>query len=184
MLILVFLWHRNGVPICELLMFPFCQGYFLLKIRIRHFPFNCEQDFMTRSSLLFISPVLSYCSTVEKKQDHFWRRLNCFFFLIITLLAVFRIRASCVRIRIQLPILLFSSVTFKTPTQKRLFLSLYAYSFLKVHLHYSLKVKSDKKVPVAVEIKVFLHYLLVDGRIRIRQICTNKFWMQIRIQEA
>ncbi len=44
-------------------------------------------------------------------------------------------------VRIWLRILLFSSVTFKKKTK-----SFYAYSFLKVHLHHSSKIKSHKEV--------------------------------------
>jgi hypothetical protein len=52
--------------------------------------------------------------------------------------------------------------------------SFYSYSFLKVHLHHSLKIKKAIKNSQKIEIKVFLHFLLVDGRI----------WTRMRIQEA
>ncbi len=70
-------------------------------------------------------------------------------------------------------ILLFLSVTFKTPTKN-------AYSFLKVHLHHSSKIKSHKEVT---------KQLLVDGRIRIQsqiwiRIRTNKLRIRMRIPGA
>jgi hypothetical protein len=44
--------------------------------------------------------------------------------------------------------------------------SFYAYSFLKVYLHHSSTIKCHKKRShKTVGIKVFLHFLLVDGRI-------------------
>jgi len=65
-------------------------------------------------------------------------------------------------------ILLFSSVTYKMSTKN---LAYYPY-FLKVQLHYSAKIKSHKKVTNSekktVGIKVFLLFLVEDGRIRIR----------------
>jgi hypothetical protein len=62
-------------------------------------------------------------------------------------------------------------------------LSFYASSFLKVHLHHSLKIKSHKEVTKQKKSRFFLIFLLVDGRIRI-QSQTNKLRTQIRIQEA
>ncbi len=66
--------------------------------------------------------------------------------------SVFRSRDILVRIRIrgslpltygiQLRILFFSSVTFKTSTKNKFF----AYYFLKVHLHHYSKIKSHKEV--------------------------------------
>ncbi len=56
-------------------------------------------------------------------------------------------------------ILLFLLVTFKTSTKISQF---FAYSFLKVHLHNSSKIKSHKEVTKTVEIKFFLHSLLVN----------------------
>jgi hypothetical protein len=74
----------------------------------------------------------------------------------VFLMAVFRIRDILVRIRmririlgpvlygtfdyqIRIRILLFSSVTFKTPTR------FYSYSFFKLHLHHSSKIKKATK---------------------------------------
>jgi hypothetical protein len=66
---------------------------------------------------------------------------------------------------------LFVSYLQDTNTKKA-FLSLYAYSFLKVHLHYSLKIKSDKTVPV--EIKVFfIICLLMEGSGSARSVQIN-----------
>ncbi len=53
-----------------------------------------------------------------------------------------RFRTSDQRIRL----LLFSSLTFKMATNKFLFLSSFAYYFLKVHLHNLSKIKSLKEV--------------------------------------
>jgi hypothetical protein len=46
--------------------------------------------------------------------------------------------------QIPLKILFFSPVTFKTPSENIVFLSSYAYYFLKAHLHHSSKIKSHK----------------------------------------
>jgi hypothetical protein len=82
-----------------------------------------------------------------------------------------RIFDQWIRIRLKLWILLFSSVTFKMPTKNYfLFLSFYAYSFLKV-----IK-KSQNSINQG-----FSSFLLDDGRIRI-QFRTNK--LGIRIQEV
>jgi hypothetical protein len=75
-------------------------------------------------------------------------------------------------------------MTLKKATTKLVFLKflcLVRYSFLKVHLHHSSKIKNHKKVRKK-EYKsrfFFMFFILVDGSIRIR---TNK--LQIRIQEA
>jgi hypothetical protein len=51
-----------------------------------------------------------------------------------------------IRFRIRLWILLFSSLTFKTPTKNFVFLNVSAYYFLKVHLNHFSKIKSHKEV--------------------------------------
>ncbi len=53
-------------------------------------------------------------------------------------------------------------------TNKKFFLNFFTFYFLKVHLHHSSKIKKDIKKSQKVEIKVFLLFLLDDGRIRIR----------------
>jgi hypothetical protein len=65
--------------------------------------------------------------------------------------------------------LLFSSVTFKTPTKNNyFFVSFYAHSFLKVHLHNfsMINILSSHKT---VEIKVFLHFPFLLSWIRIQE---------------
>jgi hypothetical protein len=56
------------------------------------------------------------------------------------------IRASDQWIRIRLRILIFSSLTFKTPPKNNFFLSFYAYYFRKVRLHHFSHIKSNKEV--------------------------------------
>ncbi len=63
------------------------------------------------------------------------------------------------------------------------FFRFFAYSFLKVHLHHSSKIKSHKEVTKQKKSRCFFIILFVDGRIRIR-IRTNKLRLRIRIQEA
>jgi hypothetical protein len=92
-----------------------------------------------------------------------------------------RIHASDLWIRIR--ILLFSSLTFKTPTKNKLKKSFSAaYYFLKINLHHFSKIKSKKKSQIS--------RMLNDRRIRIR-IHTSDEWIRIhksdewiRIQEA
>ncbi len=86
-------------------------------------------------------------------------------------------------------LLLFMSCCYKTSLMALRFasvsrmLSMYVCFFpLKIHLHHSSKIKSHKEVKI-VEIKVSLHFLLVDRRIQSRiRIRTKKLW--IRIKEA
>jgi hypothetical protein len=103
-----------------------------------------------------------------------------------------RIRDILVRIRIlgSVPltngsgfrILLFSSVTFKTPTKNIFFLSKFLCSFLFEGIFTSFcKDKKSQRSHKTVEISVFRHFFACDGRIPIR-IRTNK--LRIRIQEA
>ncbi len=49
-------------------------------------------------------------------------------------------------ILVRIRILLFSSLTFKTPTKNNFFPSFSAFYFLKVHLHNFSKIKSHKEV--------------------------------------
>jgi hypothetical protein len=58
-------------------------------------------------------------------------------------LTVLRINGILLRMRIR--ILLFSSLTFKTPTQNNFFLSAY-YLFFEGNLHHFSKIKSQKEV--------------------------------------
>jgi hypothetical protein len=51
-----------------------------------------------------------------------------------------------IRIRMQILILLFSSVTFSRLHNKKMFLSFFAYDFLKVQLHHFQRYKSNKEV--------------------------------------
>ncbi len=87
--------------------------------------------------------------------------------------------------RIRLPILLISSVTFKMTTENIFSSSsFYAYSFLKVHLHHSSKIKSHKKSQKDSRNQGFSSFfLLVNGRTRI-WIHTNNLQIRMRIQEA
>ncbi len=62
-------------------------------------------------------------------------------------------RLSTTDLLIRIRILLFSSVADKQPTKNMFF----AYYFLKVHLHQSSKIKSQKKLQKE-EIKVFLTF--------------------------
>jgi hypothetical protein len=57
-----------------------------------------------------------------------------------------RIHASEYWIRIWTLILLFSSLTFKTPSKNNLKKSFSPYYFLKVQLHHFSKIKSQKEV--------------------------------------
>jgi hypothetical protein len=57
---------------------------------------------------------------------------------------------------IRIRILLFSSLTFKTPTKNYFFKGFSAYYFLKVHLHNFSKLKKSKRSPKTLGIKVFL----------------------------
>ncbi len=67
--------------------------------------------------------------------------------------------------------LLFSSLTFKTPTKnyRIFFQSFSAHYFLKVYLHHFSKKKSHKEVTKQQESRFFLLLLLEDRRIRIRE---------------
>ncbi len=65
-------------------------------------------------------------------------------------------------------ILLYSSLTFKTPTKNEFKKSFSAYYFMKLHLHHFSKIESQKEVRKQEESRFFLLYLLDDGRIRIR----------------
>ncbi len=72
-----------------------------------------------------------------------------------------------IRIRLQIRILLFSSVTFKTSIKKS-FKSFFAYYFLKKHLHHFSKIKGQTAVTKQQESMFFLLFLLDDRRIWIR----------------
>ncbi len=61
-------------------------------------------------------------------------------------------------------ILLFSSITFKTPTKNNLKKSFSAYYFLKVHSHHFSKIKSPKEVTKQQESRFFFLFLLFDDR--------------------
>jgi hypothetical protein len=66
-----------------------------------------------------------------------------------------------IRMRIQLLILLFSSVTLKMPTKVYMLIHFFEDTFT---VHHSSKIKSHKKVKKKpVEIKVFLHFYACYG---------------------
>ncbi len=79
-------------------------------------------------------------------------------------------------------ILLFSSLTFKTPTKRWFFFSFSASYFLKVHLHHFLKIKSQKSHKTE-DIKVFLSiwYLIIEGSGPGRP---KNMWIRIRIRNT
>jgi hypothetical protein len=66
-------------------------------------------------------------------------------------------------IGIQLPILLFSSLTFKTPTKNYLFSMLFCVLLLEgtIHLHNFSKRKSSKEFPKQKKSRFFLPFLLM-----------------------
>ncbi len=74
-----------------------------------------------------------------------------------------------IRIRILLRILLFSSVSF---TKRNFFIHIFAYYFLKLHLHHCSKIKKSHKT---LKIMDFLTIYLDDGRI-----CTNNDGFEYR----
>jgi hypothetical protein len=64
-------------------------------------------------------------------------------------------------------------------------LTFYAYSFLKVHLQHSSKIKKSPGSHNTVEIQIFLRFLLVDGRIRMRARRPKNIWiLKIRIRNT
>jgi hypothetical protein len=64
-------------------------------------------------------------------------------------------------LRIRIRILHVSSVACKLPPKNKFFLSLIAYYFLKVHLHQSSKIKSQKVIKKTVEIKFSLTFFFL-----------------------
>ncbi len=70
---------------------------------------------------------------------------------------------------IRIWILLFSSLTLKTPTKTNLEKCISACYVLKVHLHHFSKIKSPKEVTKRLESRFFLLFLLDDRRIWIRE---------------
>jgi ABC-type uncharacterized transport system permease subunit len=79
------------------------------------------------------------------------------------LLAILRIRDILVRIRICLFLQRLTRCQ-----QIMFFLSFSAFYFLKVHLHKSSKIKSQKEVKKMSKSRFLLLFWFVDGRIRIR----------------
>jgi hypothetical protein len=47
-------------------------------------------------------------------------------------------------------------------------LSFFTYYFLKIHLHHASEIKSHKELKKTAEFKIFVLFLLDDGRFRIR----------------
>ncbi len=80
---------------------------------------------------------------------------------------VFQIRDILVQMRMRI----LGSVPLTTdPEQKYFFLKFfYAYSFLNVYLHHSLKTKSHKEVTKQEKSRFCFIFLLVDGRTWIRE---------------
>ncbi len=78
-------------------------------------------------------------------------------------------------------IMLFTSLTFKMPTKNKCFVkSFSAYYFLKVHLHYFPKIKSQKELQNSNN-QGFSYYFCVMIRIRSRiRIQTSDKWIRIR----
>jgi hypothetical protein len=68
-------------------------------------------------------------------------------------------------LRILIRILLFSSLTLKTPTKNKFFKEVSAFYFLKVSLHHFFKDKKSKRSHRTVGIKVFSYFfcLMIEG---------------------
>ncbi len=101
----------------------------------------------------------------------FLKALHQVFRLVLALLCI---RDILVRIRFwfRIRILLFSSVAHDMPTKNIFFFqSVFAYYFLRLHVHCTpvFKDRKSKRSHKIVDIKIFLPFLLVDGRIRIRE---------------
>ncbi len=127
---------------------PLCLSWKITYIYI----FFCQEIEETKQKARTVDRQLAEARLEAEKREAVNTQVNI---LVLDYKAVFWIHVILVWIRIR--ILLFSSLTFKTPTKNWFFKrSFSAYYFLKVHLHLFSKIKKSKRSPKTVGITVFL----------------------------